>query len=127
MSLDDPSPEVVRAVDAAIAWFEHAKLTGIRQDYRPDSKAPEGRDKIIVTDPTAPPLWARFYDLETEKPIFVDRDGVPRNQLSDIGYERRNGYGWLGTWPQSLLDVEYPAWCQRHKHASISAATGDSR
>ncbi len=60
MSLDDPSPAVVRAVDAAIAWFDHAKLTGIRQDHRPDPKAPDGRDKIIVADPTAPALWRGF-------------------------------------------------------------------
>lgn len=24
------------------------------------------------------------------KPMFVDRDGIPKEKLSDIGYERRN-------------------------------------
>src|SRR5205823_4923699 len=30
-----------------------------------------------------------------------------------IGYERRNGYAWLGSWPQGLLEKEYPAWKKR--------------
>ncbi len=122
MSLDEPSPDVVRAIDAAIAWFDHAKLTGIRQDYVDDPNAPGGRNKIVVGDASAPALWARFYDLTTEKPIFVDRDGVPRDRLSDIGYERRNGYSWLGTWPQELLDTDYPAWCRRHGHTPVLPA-----
>jgi PelA/Pel-15E family pectate lyase len=122
MSLEQPSPEVVQAIDAAIAWFDRARLTGIRQDYEDDANAPGGRNKIVVEDAAAAPLWARFYDLTTERPIFVDRDGVPRDRLSDIGYERRNGYGWLGTWPQELLDREYPAWCQRHGREPAGAA-----
>lgn len=127
MSLDRPSPAVVTAIDAAVVWFDHATLTGIRQDYQPDPQAPKGENKIIVADPAAPPLWARFYDLATEKPIFVDRDGVPRAQLADIGYERRNGYAWLGTWPQKLLDDEYPAWCQRHGHTPVISAKVEAR
>src|SRR5205814_10201241 len=31
MSLNDPSPEVVRSIDAAVAWFDSAKLNGIRE------------------------------------------------------------------------------------------------
>jgi hypothetical protein len=42
-----------------------------------------------------------------------DRDGVPKGSLSEIGYERRNGYAWLGTWPRDLLEKEYPIWKQR--------------
>jgi pectinesterase len=49
------------------------------------------------------------------KPMFVDRDGVPKEKLSEIGYERRNGYGWLGTWPATVL-AEYPAWKKRVGH-----------
>jgi PelA/Pel-15E family pectate lyase len=110
MSLDDPSPEVVRAVEGAAAWFESAKLKGMRVSRERDEKAPKGTNKVIVPDPAAPPLWARFYEIGTNRPLFVDRDGIPRYNLADIGYERRNGYGWLGSWPESLLDQDYPAW-----------------
>jgi PelA/Pel-15E family pectate lyase len=110
MSLDHPSPAVVRAVEGAVAWFKAAKIPGIRQVMRPDERAPRGRDKIVIQDPTAPPMWARFYEIGTNRPIFADRDGVAKRELSAIGYERRNGYAWLGYWPQPLLEKEYPAW-----------------
>lgn len=114
MSLENPSPEVVAAVDGAAAWFAAAKLTGIKQVVEADAKSPTGRNKVIVSDPKAPPLWARFYDITTMKPIFVDRDGVPKPTIAEIGYERRNGYAWYGNWPQKLLDDEYPAWKKKH-------------
>lgn len=113
MSLDDPPPEIVRAVEGAVAWFETAKLTGIRVVSVRDEKGPKGLNKVVETYPAAPPLWARFYEIETGAPMFVDRDGVPKRSLAEIGYERRNGYAWYGTWPQKLLDVEYPAWRKR--------------
>jgi PelA/Pel-15E family pectate lyase len=115
MSLEHPGPDVVQAIDAAVAWFEAAKLTGIRVNQEKDPQSPRGWDKKVVKDPAAPPLWARFYDIETNKPIFVDRDGIPKSSLAEIGYERRNGYAWLGDWPASLLAKDYPAWKQRLK------------
>jgi PelA/Pel-15E family pectate lyase len=113
MSVDRPSTEVVQAVEGAVAWFEAAKLTGIRQTVVDDPKAPRGRNKVVVADPSAPPLWARFYEIGTNKTLFADRDGEPKYALADIGYERRNGYAWYGTWPAKLLAGSYPAWKKR--------------
>jgi PelA/Pel-15E family pectate lyase len=110
MNLDDPSPEVVRAVQGAVAWFEAAKLKGIRVERKPDKNAPRGFDRVVVEDPKAPPMWARFYEIGSNRPIFADRDGVAKQRLSDIGPERRTGYSWLGYWPAPLLEKEYPAW-----------------
>jgi PelA/Pel-15E family pectate lyase len=110
MSLPEPSPRVVAAVDAAVAWLRAHALRGIRVERRPDPSTPRGYDLFVVDDPSAPLLWARFYDLETAQPIFVGRDGVKREQLSDIEYERRTGYSYLGGYATSLLDEEYPAW-----------------
>lgn len=53
--------------------------------------APKGYDKVVVKDPSAPSLWARFYEIGTNKPIFCSRDGKPRETLAEISYERRNG------------------------------------
>jgi pectate lyase len=117
MGLEKPTPEVVKAVEASVAWLESAKLTGIRVVEEKDPKAAKGVNRVVRKDPAAPPLWARFYDLETNRPIFADRDGVPKPALADIGDERRNGYAWYGTWPQRLLEVEYPAWKKRMQAA----------
>jgi PelA/Pel-15E family pectate lyase len=110
MSVPDPSPRVVAAIEAAVRWLRAHALTGIRVDRRQDPSAPRGYDLVVVDDPAAPPLWARFYDLDTGRPIFVGRDGVKRAKLSDIEYERRTGYSYLGAYATSLLEVEYPSW-----------------
>jgi PelA/Pel-15E family pectate lyase len=96
MSLEHPSPQVIAAVDGAAAWFESAKLTGMRQEQQKDANSAKGYNKVVVKDPSAPPMWARFYEIGSNQPIFCDRDGVPKRNLADIGYERRNGYSWLG-------------------------------
>lgn len=110
MSLQKPSKEVALAVDAAVAWFEHAAQRGIRVVSVDDAKAPGGKDRVLVHDPAAPALWARCYDLKTQQPLFCDRDGIPKTSYATIGYERRNGYSWYGNWPQKLIEQEYPQW-----------------
>lgn len=114
MSVEQPSPEVKAAVEGAVAWFEAHKLTGLRVDTVDDPKAPKGKDLVVVKDPGAPPLWARFYDLRTGQPYFCDRDGVPKPALAEIGHERRNGYSWLGAYARDLLAKDYPDW-KRHR------------
>ena len=114
MSIDEPTPEVRAAVAGAVAWFERSALTGIRIDSVRDPRAPRGFDRVVVEDPTAGPLWARFYTLDTNQPVFADRDGVPRPRLADIGVERRTGYAWYGDQPRKLLEVEAARWRRRH-------------
>jgi PelA/Pel-15E family pectate lyase len=110
MSLEKPTPDVIRSVDAAVAWFESAKISGIKVEQVEDKNAPKGTEKIVVKDVSAKPMWARFYEIESNKPIFSGRDGVKKYSLAEIEYERRNGYAWLGYWPETLLVKDYPAW-----------------
>ncbi len=117
MSIENPTPDVMTAIDSAVAWFESARLKGIKVVEVDDKDAPRGKDRRVVEDPAAPPMWARFYEIGANRPIFCDRDGVPKYRLSDIGYERRNGYRWLGDWPQTLLEKEYPAWKRKRELA----------
>lgn len=110
MSIEKPGPEIIDAVQAAVAWLDEARLEGIKQIRKKDQSKPGGFDKVIVEDASAPPIWARFYDIETNKPIFCSRDGIPKETLAEISYERRNGYSWLGYYATDLLANEYPAW-----------------
>ena len=110
MNVENPSPQVIAAVDAAVAWFDAAKVHGIRVEDRPTPNTPKGFERYVVQDPAAPPIWARFYEIGTNRPIFSDRDSVKKYNLSEIGIERRTGYKWYGYWPQNLLTKEYPQW-----------------
>lgn len=116
MELEDPSPEVIRAVEAAVEWFERVKLTDIRLIEVEDPSLPEGYDLVVGLDPTnSSPLWARFYEMGTNYPMFVDRDGNVHDALHQIPYERRVGYAWLRSWAQELLEERYPTWRKKHR------------
>jgi PelA/Pel-15E family pectate lyase len=69
-------------------------------------------DRVIVQDPAAPPLWARFYDIETNRPFYCGRDGVKRWSLAEIEFERRSGYNWVGPWGADVAE-EYAQWTKR--------------
>jgi PelA/Pel-15E family pectate lyase len=113
MGIERPSAEVVRAVKAAVAWFEAVKITGIRLVEQPAPGTPKGVDRVVVADPAAGPLWARFYELGSNRPMFCGRDGVVKYSLAEIEYERRNGYRWYVDSPAKLLRQEYPQWVAR--------------
>jgi PelA/Pel-15E family pectate lyase len=106
MSLDGPSPEVVRAVQAGARWFENVRLTGIRE-IKVDG------DKRIASDPAAPPLWARFYQIPSLRPIFSGRDSVIKYDIAQIEPERRNGYAWYGGWGAKVA-LRYGQWARMH-------------
>ena len=114
MSIDKPSPEVVASIKAAVEWFEKSKLTGIKWVAKPDSTKLHGFDRIVVKDPNAGPLWARFYDILTNRPIFVGRDSVVHYDVAEIEDERRNGYAWYVDGAADLLTTDYPKWLAKH-------------
>jgi len=105
MSLESPGDDVQRAVRAGAAWFDSAKLTGIRQT-KVDG------DKRIEKDPGAPPLWARFYEIGTNRPMFSGRDGEKKYDIAEIEPERRNGYGWHGDWGERVAR-EFARWREK--------------
>lgn len=111
MSIERPTPEVIAAVEGAVAWFRTVAIQGRRLDLVPQ---PAGRpDRVLVADPAAPPLWARFYELGTQRPLYMDRNSQPVYDFAQIDYERRAGYDYHGHWPASLLEKDYPAWRAR--------------
>ena len=110
MMIENPTREIIEAIESAVAWFDKAKILGIRVERVEDLSKPGGSDRVVVRDSSAPPMWARFYEIETNKPFFCSRDGVPKYRLSEISHERRTGYSWLGRYGDSLLKTEYPAW-----------------
>jgi len=115
MAIDHPSPEVIRSVQAGIAWLDKVKIPGLRLEKVPAQPVTfdyhySDFDYIEVQDPAAPCIWARYYDLEEEKPTFCNRDYKLTRHFSEIARERRTGYPWYGYWPATLLVKEYPRW-----------------
>jgi PelA/Pel-15E family pectate lyase len=48
-------------------------------------------------------MWFRFYELNTQEPMFVDRDGTVHRDILQLDVERKDGYQWGGDWPETLL------------------------
>lgn len=63
-------------------------------------------------------LWARFYDLDTQKPFFCGRDGVKHDSVTEIERERRAGYGWYTDAPKKILKA-YPKWLKKIGNTNI--------
>lgn len=113
MGEESPSPEIIAAVHAAVSWFKQAQLHGIREDHPRNPELPHGFDRVVVKDPNAPPLWARFYEIGTNRPIYSGRDSIVRYDLAEVEPERRGGYRWHTQAPLKLIEKDYPAWARK--------------
>jgi PelA/Pel-15E family pectate lyase len=115
MTIEKQDTRVVDAIESAVAWFEQTRLTGIKVVEKPDPSLPRGFDRVVVEEPQAPPLWARFYEMGTNRPIFCGRDSVIKYSLAEIEHERRTGYQWYSGRASKLLSEDYPAWRANRK------------
>jgi PelA/Pel-15E family pectate lyase len=114
MSLDHPSQQVIDAVQNAVAWVRESIIreTRVKTIEAPEEHFPyrtSHTDRIVVHDPSAPPIWTRYYELKTHRPLFCNRDSKVVYSLVEVQRERRDGYGWYTYEPQKILD-RYGAW-----------------
>lgn len=109
MCLPNPSPEIQEAVHAAMAWFDANRITDHRISYEIDADGL--RNRIWIESTKGNDLWGRFCELDTNRPFCADRDGIVKYDISEIGYERRNGYGWYTDAPIQLFPI-YETWKQ---------------
>lgn len=105
MSLEPPSPAVVEAITSAVRWYCQSRIEGVRVVMEDDIPR-------VVCDPDAPPLWARFYEIETNRPLFSNRDGKPLYDFNLVVPERSSGYKWLGEWGEDVFDG-YQRWREK--------------
>jgi PelA/Pel-15E family pectate lyase len=112
MRIENPSPQVVDAINAAVAWTDVVAIRGKRVATIDDPTTAGKKRRVLVDDPDAPTLWSRFYEIGTNKPFFCNRDGIKLYAYEQLDQERSMGYSWLGTWGQKVLD-EYPKWQRR--------------
>lgn len=96
------NPRIVEAVESAAAWFDRTAIRGHRYT----------EERELVEDATAGPLWARFYEIGTNRPLFSDRRGLILYDWREVSEERRRGYAWYTDRPAATLR-RYEAWMAR--------------
>jgi PelA/Pel-15E family pectate lyase len=107
MQLPDPDAKSVAAVHAACAWFKKTEIMGKKYT----GTGAVGR--MLVDDPGNGPIWSRYYEIGTDRPIFGDRDKSIHDDVNEISKERRKGYGWYRDTPKRVLE-HYAKWAKLH-------------
>lgn len=105
MRLPEPDSSVTEAIHSAAAWFEK---TAIR-DKAFRATGPQGR--FLVSAPGNGPIWARYYEIGSNRPLFGDRDKSIHDRVDEISQERRAGYAWYTDGPEGVLK-DYSRWKQ---------------
>lgn len=103
-------PGVLPALCSGIAWLQQHQI----------------RDKIwqrhdtgsALVEKKGAQLWARFYSLPQQQPVFFDRDGQVYSDVNQLSLERQQGYGWYQTNAKGVLKAwkkkpELAAQCEK--------------
>lgn len=117
MNLKNPSAKIIESIQSAVKWFDDSKILNTRvktvkaEPFKSQYKT-TSYDRVVVIDSTAAPIWTRYYELGTDRPLFCDRNSKYLYSLAEVSRERRSGYGWYTDAPQEVLN-KYPAWQKR--------------
>ena len=102
------TPTITAVVEAAVSWLQSHRVTGLRKTTKADGKTD------YVADATSEEVyWARFYDLETGKPLFVGRDQISYPTFSEMAAHNEVGYDYFTTRPGSVIEKEVARWRER--------------
>ncbi len=104
MRLPKTDTNITTAIHSAAAWFES---TIIRDKAYHRTDANDGPH--LVDSPGSDPLWARYYEIGSNRPLFGERDKSIHDTVEEISRERRIGYAWFTDAPQNALK-RYTKW-----------------
>ncbi|ANF49944.1 pectate lyase [Chryseobacterium glaciei] len=110
LMMQTATPEIQKSIKSAIKWFKDNKIEG----YSYNITKQNGKAVRTLAEDKNSVIWARFYDINTNKPLFGDRDGSVKYNYNDVSEERRNGYSWFGDTPDKLINKEFPKWAQKN-------------
>lgn len=114
MNIDNPNEKIIQSIQSAVKWFAYSQIFNTRVETFDapefDSKYKKvSDDRRVVIDSTAPPIWTRYYELGTGRPLFCDRDSKYLYSMAEVSRERRSGYAWYTYEPSKVLK-KYPEW-----------------
>jgi PelA/Pel-15E family pectate lyase len=111
MQIPNPSVEIIASVHAAAEWFEKTKLMGVA------FKSTGSTGRHLVSEPGNGPIWARYYEIVDDQPIFGDRDKSIHDTVEEISFERRKGYSWFTDTGKRALQ-HYAKWSKAHPQSN---------
>lgn len=118
--MDQPKPgrDVQAAVHNAAAWLRQNAVRDVV--YR----SAGGGERRLVPAPGSGPLWPRYAEIGSNRPIFGERDKTIHNELDDISPERRIGYVWFSDAPRAALE-RYAVWSRTFPPMEAAASQAE--
>jgi PelA/Pel-15E family pectate lyase len=114
MSIEKPTPSIIDAIEGGLEWFEKHRIQGPRPSKTPSKTSSNenlvSQDSDPSNDKSNEVYWARFYDLETNKPVYPGRDGIVYDSFAEMAKNNRLGYDYTTTKPLSLLGSGQKKW-----------------
>lgn len=105
------TPEIEKSIRFAVQWFDESRI----KDHTYQVSR-EGEKAIrTLSKKEGSSVWARFYDIPTNKPIFGDRDGSVKFNYEEVSEERRMGYSWYNEAGTKLIESDFPKWLKKNK------------
>ena len=118
MHIENPSTEVVLAVQGAVGWLDKVKVVESKVITVKDAGLPGGIDKRLVHAPGAPPIWGRYYEIGTDRVMYIEQ-GVVHYSLAALSHKHRVGHAWIGgRWPAGPL-LKYAGWRTRWQTGTL--------
>lgn len=106
------APLTVRAkgmIEPALEWFDAYRITGLRK-----TKNAEGKTDYVPDASSKEVYWARFYDVQTGKPMFAGaQDGIVYATFGEMAAKNKVAYDFFTTKPADLLSKEVVRWKKR--------------
>ena len=104
---------ICEGIDGAMAWYRANALKGIKIEHnwrRPDGIV-TSRLVRVPADST-PPMWCRYYTLDTNRPFTGTRQSTMNFDFSEMERGENMSYMWFndrGTW----LEKQYKKWQEK--------------
>ena len=103
-------PGVLPALCSGIAWLQQHQIR--------DKAWQRHETGSALVEKKGAQLWARFYSLPQQQPVFFDRDGQIYTDVNQLSLERQQGYGWYQTNAKGVLKAwkkkpELAAQCEK--------------
>lgn len=104
MTITNPAPEMVAAIESGLGWLERVKITGL-------AKTKAGAKTVYEANAVSTEVyWARFYNLTNSQPVFPGRDGVIYSSYAEMAAGNKLGYDYLSTLPGSIVNNGQKKW-----------------
>ncbi len=108
MQIPDPDSEQIVAIRAGADWFRQTEIKDMAFTKR-------GGERHLLSAPGKGPIWARYYEVGTNRPLFGDRDKTIHDTVEEISKERRAGYSWFSDSGKRVLQ-QYENWEKKRDH-----------